>query len=185
MQLRSGRSIKPVLSSKRVENYVITLPGSYPPGYTFTPVSPRCPPPGYTFTPSAPSAAAPPYAAPSASSNKNGVVRIIKNYISILEKSKEMYRVKDYNNRAQVRLYCVEVMRVIIEMYSIMNENFADLITSSNKFLEISQRKAYELIYNLDLLSKTALYRCRDLALYRNCICELNDYTTRVNKVLA
>jgi hypothetical protein len=120
-----------------------------------------------------------------AANDKTGVIRILQNYLDTFEKIKAIYMIKNVNNKSQVRVYYVEMMRVIIEMYSIMNENFDYLVSKSrDSFLRISQEKAIEFVSNLNESTNRALYRGRDLALYRNCIAELNDYIDNVNRQL-
>ncbi len=112
--------------------------------------------------------------------DSTGVIQILKNYLKIFQEVKNKYYASKDSNRHKSKLYYVEMMRVIIEMYSIMNENFNTLASRSRDFLIVSRDKSYEFKGVFRGLDHKLRFRGRDLSLYRNCIRELDSYIGQV-----
>jgi hypothetical protein len=114
---------------------------------------------------------------------KNYILTFIKNYIAIFEDVKKQHRPINYSNKYKSKLYYIDIMRVIIELYSTINEHFDSIYSNSSRLATIIRDKANEFAIPLCDIDRKYHLRGNDASLMRNCVRELYIYINKINYV--
>lgn len=122
------------------------------------------------------------------------VMNLISKYLNYFKDTRKKYILKfeeNPNNCTDTikfgKEYVVEMARIIIELYAIINENF-DVMTNELKnptnLINTCESKANELIKELEkrISIERHRYRGHDLSLVNNCIIEMYLFLGNVNK---
>jgi hypothetical protein len=125
------------------------------------------------------------------SSHTTMIVNLLKKYVDYIQENKNKYYVRG-GTLKQEKIYVLEMCRVLLELYSIVNEYFDIIIGlgtmsevyKTGKFAEITYLKAIEFIDTLYTYRGNQRYTGKDLSLIKNCICEMENYKYNFSNVL-
>lgn len=121
--------------------------------------------------------------------NDHPVIKLIKKYLDYFHHCKNKYY-KSCGTLKQEKLFVIEVSRIILELYSIINEYFDELFVKNdcNKLFEFSRvvnSKAHQLINSLYEYRSNQRYTGNDLSLINNCIHEMENYRSKYNDFIS
>ena len=126
--------------------------------------------------------AKPATAKPATSLKDHPIYRFIKNYIDIFEDVKAKYQPVNYHNKEMGKLYHIDMMRVVIELYSAINDNRDVIFDRSFTLAKVVKQKANELIVQLEGTDEYYALKGHDLSLYNNYMLELKNYIKSFQK---
>jgi len=110
---------------------------------------------------------------PNTAQNTPYIFQFIKNYLDIFEDVKIKYKPNDITNHKQYKKYYIEMMRVILELFTNINQHFDTIRTRSSSLNRVIINKARDLLYDIaDIENKYSLTG-HHAALARNTIHEL------------
>jgi len=119
---------------------------------------------------------------PATSFEDHPIYRFIKNYIAIFQDVKAKYQPLNYHSKEMGKSYHIDMMRVVIELYSAINDNRDIIHIKAPPLAKAINQKANQLIMQLEGTDEFYALKGHDLALYNNCMLELKNYIKSFQK---